>query len=144
MTNVFDGDTIEVESGGQTERVRLIGVDTPETGGNGTDVECYGHEATDYLRETLQGRRVTLQSDPINSSRDRFDRLLRYVYRDDGLDINLEILKGGYSPEYSVFPLSRQAEFADAASLAQSQDVGLWAACGSSLGRPTAQLVGYL
>ena len=63
---------------------------------------------------------------------------------DDGLDINLEILKGGYSPEYSVFPLSRQAEFADAASLAQSQDVGLWAACGSSLGRPTAQLVGYL
>lgn len=129
VVQVFDGDTIEVLVGDKKEKVRIIGVDTPETGGNGTDIECYGAEATAFTRSLLEGRRVSLASDPVNSSRDRYDRLLRYVVRDDGLDVNYEILRRGYSPEYSVFPLSRQAEFAQAAQQAEQEGLGLWGSC---------------
>lgn len=130
VTAIFDGDTIEVLMDGKKQKVRLIGVDTPETGGNGTDVECYGKEATDFTRNILEGNRVMLRADSLSTNRDRYDRLLRYVYRkSDSYDVNYELIRQGYSPLYTNFPNDRIDEFTDAHELAIDEGLGLHSAC---------------
>lgn len=74
VLRVIDGDTIEVELHGEVERVRLLCIDTPERGEPGFA------EATDYLRSLIGGARVRLEKDPEHGHRDRFGRLLRYVW----------------------------------------------------------------
>ncbi|MEM6997350.1 MAG: thermonuclease family protein [Patescibacteria group bacterium] len=130
VLSVYDGDTIGVKMDGREQKVRLIGVDTPETGGNDTNIECYGFEATDYVRDLLDGERVVLKADPLSTNRDRYERLLRFVERkSDGLDVNLELVKNGYSPFYNNFPHSRLDEFRTAAEQAQERQIGLHAEC---------------
>lgn len=130
VTQVYDGDTIEVLMDGTREKVRFIGVDTPETGGNGTDIECYGPEASQYTKSLLEGERVTLLADPKTNNRDLYDRLLRYVVRSkDNLDVNLALIRDGYSPAYKVFPHTRSADFVAMEQDAQERSVGLWATC---------------
>lgn len=132
VTNVIDGDTIEVIMDGRTEKVRFIGVNTPETGGHNTDIECYGYEATFFTRGALLYQTVKLKADSRSSNRDIYDRLLRYVIRArDGYDMNLELIRNGYSKAYTVFPFDRRDEFTQAAKTASDQNLGLWRACPS-------------
>jgi endonuclease YncB( thermonuclease family) len=134
VVHVIDGDTIDVEIGGRTERVRLIGIDTPETKKPNTPVQCYGPEATDFTTALLPvGTTVRIERDVVG--RDDYGRLLGYVHvAADGRDtfVNLELVEQGYARPLTIEPNSTYArDFAAAARRAERADRGLWAACSS-------------
>lgn len=136
VTKVVDGDTIDVLMDGKTERVRLLGINTPESVDPRRPVECFGREASAKAKEWLDGRSVRLEYDESQDRRDKYGRLLAYVYRDDGFFYNLEIIKAGYAYEYTYFlPYEFQAEFKAAQKDAETKERGLWApaACASAI-----------
>lgn len=133
VAEVIDGDTVVVEMEGRSDRVRLIGIDTPEATGGFLPVECYGDEASAFTRSLLPiGTSVLLTRDV--EPRDRYDRLLAYVHRaGDGLFVNLEIAARGYAEALIIEPNTTHAEvFYGAAAAARNQGLGLWGACGSA------------
>ncbi|HKY77835.1 MAG TPA: thermonuclease family protein [Acidimicrobiia bacterium] len=124
---VVDGDTVDVAWGGRRERVRLLGVDTPETVDPDRPVGCYGPEAAAFTHRSLQGRAVRLQFD--RERRDRFGRLLAYVDV-DGRRFNDELLAGGYARLLVIPPNGRHARvMLDQELEARSARRGLWGAC---------------
>jgi micrococcal nuclease len=128
---VIDGDTIDVFIDGTEERVRLIGIDTPETKKPNTPIECFGPEATSFTESLLPvGTPVRLERDIVN--RDDFGRLLAYVYRaEDGIFVNYEVLRQGFGTPLSIAPNTTHIDlFVDAARAAEANDVGIWSACG--------------
>lgn len=127
-----DGDTIVVDTPGGQETVRFIGVDTPETHDPRKPVQCYGPEAAAFTKAEVQGKQVKLVADPLDTDRDRYDRLLRYVYLPDGTLLNLKLIQTGRGFYYPYFPFSKKVDFALAEKGAQLKSVGLWANC-----RPT-------
>lgn len=129
VSQIYDGDTIGVLMNGQVERVRLIGVDTPETQRPGSPVECFGLAASDYTRRQIGPQSVRLASDPQSTNRDRYQRLLRYVFLPDGRLLNAEIIRGGYGFAYTYFPFDRADEFRSLQSEAMANSRGLWAGC---------------
>jgi micrococcal nuclease len=128
VLEVVDGDTVVVDLDGRgRETVRLIGVDTPETVHPSRPVECYGKEASAKARTLLTGATVFLEDDPTQDSRDRFGRLLRFVWLSTGQLVNLELIAQGYAYEYTYEqPYKYQAEFQDAQRKAQATQSGLW------------------
>jgi micrococcal nuclease len=136
VVKVVDGDTIEVRGGGHTEKVRLLGIDTPETKDPRKPVQCFGKEASRHTADLLPvGTTVRLVRDV--EERDRYDRLLAYVYRaDDGLFVNLDLAQGGYADLLTYPPnVAHTAELQAAVSEARREQRGLWQACGGP-GRP--------
>lgn len=133
VARVVDGDTIRVRLGGAEERVRLIGIDTPETHGRGGLRECFGAEAARRLSELLPpGTAVRLVRDV--EARDRYDRLLAYVYRHaDGLFVNLALAREGYATILTYPPnVAHVEEFQEAVRVARVGRRGLWQRCGSA------------
>jgi micrococcal nuclease len=127
VTAVLDGDTLDVAWGGRQERVRLLGVDTPETVDPHRPVGCYGTEAAAFTHRRLQGRAVRLQFD--RQRRDRFGRLLAYV-KVDGRRFNDELLAGGYARLLVIPPNGRFSRvMLDQELEARSAGRGLWGAC---------------
>ncbi|HEX4774368.1 MAG TPA: thermonuclease family protein [Candidatus Saccharimonadales bacterium] len=124
-----DGDTIAVNMNGQAEKVRFIGVDTPETHKPNTPVQCFGPQAAAYTKSTIGKQRVRLVSDSLSTDRDRYNRLLRYVYLPDGTNVNEKLVQQGYGFYYPFFPFSKQAQFSADEQSATIQHKGLWAAC---------------
>lgn len=127
---VIDGDTVDMTIDGVSTRVRLIGIDTPETKKPDAPVECFGPEATAFTQSLLPpGTEVFLERDVV--ARDDFGRLLGYVYRSsDGLFVNREIVAKGYAQPLTIEPNDTYADqFIDAAIDAERANVGLWAAC---------------
>lgn len=129
VTQFTDGDTIAVNMNGKTEKVRFIGVDTPETHKPNTPVQCFGPQAAAFTKQFIGTNQVRLTADPLNTDRDRYDRLLRYVSLPDGTVVNAELIKQGYGFYYPYFPFSRKAEFAGYGAKAQADKVGLWNVC---------------
>ncbi len=129
VTEVFDGDTIAVKQGDHTEKVRFIGLDTPETHHPDKAVQCFGKAAHKQLESLLEGHDVRLESDSTNTNRDRYDRLLRYVYLDDGTLLNLKMIESGYGFAYTLFPFAKRDEFVAAQASARDQNLGLWGNC---------------
>lgn len=125
VIEVPDGDTIVVNMDGRDERVRLIGVDTPETIKPNSPQECYGKEASNYLKGRLNGQEVKLEADPINQNRDRYSRLLRYVYHGGEL-VNKAIIEQGYGFAYLSFPFTKAEEFRLAQVSARQAEIGVW------------------
>lgn len=125
----IDGDTIEVNMNGATETVRLIGIDTPEIHRPNTPVQCYGPQAAQFTKATIGSGKVRLQADPLNTNRDRYGRLLRYVYLSDGTLLQAKIISEGYGFAYTLFPFSRTQQFSDYERLAQMAGKGLWGSC---------------
>jgi micrococcal nuclease len=131
VTKVTDGDTIHVTYQGHDERIRLIGVDTPEVSWYGGHGECFGEEAGLYSRARLTGRVVRLEFDV--DLRDRYDRLLAYVYLGQEL-FNLTLVRLGYASADPVPPdTARASQFAAAEQEARAAGRGLWSACPSSI-----------
>lgn len=130
-----DGDTITVTINGTHQTVRLIGVDTPEVSGPYADAECYGTEASEAAKTKLSGKKVYLEADFASGDKDKYDRLLRYVYLEDGTPFNKWMLAEGYAREYTYNGIiyKYQAEFKAAQSAAKTAAKGLWAssACGA-------------
>ncbi len=124
VTRVIDGDTIEIEGG---ERVRYIGMDTPETVDPRKPVQCFGVEASNKNKELVEGKMVRLEKDI--TDRDKYNRLLRYVYVGDTF-INLELVKQGFAYSYSYPPdIKYQDQILKAQQEAREAKRGLWAAC---------------
>jgi micrococcal nuclease len=127
VLKVTDGDTIHVMFEGQDERVRLIGIDTPEVPWYGGQEECFGIAAGLYARQRLDGKRVRLEFDV--ERRDRYDRLLAYVYLGSEL-FNLTLVQQGYATADPVRPDTKRADlFAKAENGARTSGRGLWSAC---------------
>ena len=125
VAKVIDGDTIELESG---ERLRYIGIDTPETFNKN---ECFGKESTQKNKELVEGKRVRLEKDVNNT--DKYGRLLRYVYLEDGTFVNKELVKQGYAYAVSYPPdIKYQEEFKEAQKEAVENNLGLWSSCSNS------------
>lgn len=129
VTEFVDGDTIAVNMNGHSEKVRFIGVDTPETHKPNTPVQCYGTEAAAYTKRRIGLGKVKLVADPLTTDRDRYNRLLRYVYLEDGTDLDKAIISDGYGFYYPYFAFSKANEFDDAQASARSANKGLWSAC---------------
>jgi micrococcal nuclease len=129
VTKIVDGDTIHVQVGGRREKVRYIGVDTPETHKPGSPVQCYGRSASAFNARLVAGRRVELRTDA--ETRDRYGRLLAYVYRrPDGLFVNAELVRRGFATILTIPPnVAHAAEFLRLQRAARAAGRGLWGAC---------------
>jgi micrococcal nuclease len=130
VVEVIDGDTIDVELGSRTERVRLLGIDTPETVDPDRPVGCHGPEASALTHSLLpDGTEVRLERD--EEARDRYGRLLAYVFRvDDGLFVNEAILAAGEAEILSIEPNHAYAgQLAAVADGARAAGLGLWGGC---------------
>lgn len=125
VTRAIDGDTIETEAG---EKVRYIGVNSPESVDPRRSVQCFGQEASAYNRELVEGKNVRLVKDI--SETDKYGRLLRYVYLEDGTFVNLTLVQNGYA-RASTFPpdVKYSKTFVAAEREAREKMRGLWDAC---------------
>ena len=128
VTRVVDGDTIVMKRDGTTDRVRLLCIDTPETVHPQKPVECFGKEASAYTTNALTDKRVQLETDASQGMRDSHDRMLAYVYLEDGSLFNETIVRDGYAYEYTYDdPYKYQNVFKQAQNVAQNNKSGLWA-----------------
>lgn len=127
VVRVIDGDTIVVNLNGSEEKVRYVGVDTPELERNGRPVECQGEAARDFNEQLVLGQSVTLERDM--SDRDQYDRLLRYVYAEDVL-VQESLVEAGlaevfyYQPDTSKYKALKAVE-----RTARENEAGIWGSC---------------
>jgi micrococcal nuclease len=134
VDRVVDGDTILVRLNARRERVRFIGIDTPESVKPNTPVQCFALEASHRTKALLpSGTAVRLVGDV--EQRDQYGRLLAYVFRQrDGLFVNLALTRDGYAVPYTFPPnVAHVDEFVSAAAEARSASRGLWGRCGSEI-----------
>lgn len=124
-----DGDTIVVNMEGKEEKVRFIGVDTPETQDPRKPVQCFGKAASQFTKDLIGSSRVRLEADPANTNRDRYQRLLRYIYLPDGTLVNKKIIEDGYGFALTGFPFTKMEEFRAAQKSARENNRGLWNTC---------------
>ena len=129
VVRVVDGDTIVVSP---HEKVRLIGVDTPETVHPKKAVECFGKDAKEFTRNAVEGKTVHLvfdQGNALRHHRDKYGRILAYVYLEDGAMLNRELIRQGFAHAYTRFPFRHLVEFRELERTARTQAIGLWARC---------------
>ena len=116
VTRVIDGDTFETETG---EKVRLIGINAPEIS------DIFGQEAKQYLSNLIENKNVDLLSDNISHDRDRYQRLLRYVFL-DGVDINKKMISDGFAFAYLKYNFDKSSVYEQAQIQAQEMNNGIW------------------
>ena len=134
VARVTDGDTVSVEVYGQTQPVRLIGVDTPETVAPGQPIGCFGKEASAYTKKTLTKKLVRLEIPRIGDSEDAYGRTLAYVYLDADEDGSYEHL---FNEDLITLGLARTTTFSHAYRRgferlredAEERGAGLWSSC---------------
>ncbi|MEK7073658.1 MAG: thermonuclease family protein [Patescibacteria group bacterium] len=127
VTKVVDGDTIDVAMSGEDVRIRLLGINTPETVDPRRPAQCFGKEASAFAKQLLSGKTVRLEADPSQDDRDRYGRLLRHVFLEDGTHVNLKLVAEGYAYEYTYAHAGRyQKIFRDAERAARVAGKGLW------------------
>lgn len=119
VARVVDGDTLDLTN---RERVRIVGIDTPERG------ECGYRAATEALDRLVDGR-IGLNRTTGTDNRDRYGRLLRYV-SDNRRDVGYNLVRYGYAEHYTRFGHVRYARYARAEQLARAGNLGLWKGCG--------------
>ncbi len=141
VVEVVDGDTVKVRLlSGPVETLRLIGLNTPETVDLRRPVECFGREASAQAKELLpRGVRVELEADSTQGNRDRYLRLLRYLWLPDGRNFAEVMIRDGYGPEYTYrLPYKYQDRFKVAQREAREQERGLWSpvTCGGDTMQP--------
>lgn len=129
VVNVSDGDTIEVQIAGKKEIVRLIGIDTPETKDPRVPVQCFGQAASAKTHSLLDGKQVRLEADGQSGDRDKYQRLLRYVYLQDGTFLNQFLVQQGFAFAYTLFPNDKLEQFRGWEREARQNNRGLWAGC---------------
>lgn len=128
VIRVVDGDTLKIDVNGAEETVRLIGMNTPETVDPRRPVECFGTEASAKAKELLNGEHIRLETESSQGTRDKYGRLLAYVYLEDGVLFNKYMINEGYAYEYTYrIPYQYQSEFKAAQKEAELAGRGLWA-----------------
>jgi len=136
VVRVVDGDTLVVSIAGREERVRLIGVDTPETVHPQKPVKYFGKEASAFTKRMAEGAVVRLETDPGTADRDKYNRLLRYVYLPDGKLLNAEIIAQGYGFAYTNYPFGKMEEFRKLEREAREASRGLWSEAAGAASEP--------
>ncbi|GLP82445.1 thermonuclease family protein [Mycobacterium antarcticum] len=129
VLRVVDGDTIDIRDDVRGRlRVRLLGIDTPETKKPGYTVGCWGPEATDFATTTMRGQRVALVGDPTQDATDRYGRTLAYLVRADEWDYSVEAARAGTARSYVYdrHPVSRYGAIEAAEDEARAAGRGLW------------------
>jgi len=127
VVSVVDGDTIKLNIKGTVETIRLIGIDTPETVHPSKPVECMGMEASNKAKELLLGKMVRFETDNTQDTRDRFGRLLGYVFLPEGTNFGEVMIRSGFANEYTYSkPYKYQEAFKTAEQIARNDRVGLW------------------
>ena len=129
VVNVIDGDTFDIDIlDGRHEhtRIRLLGIDTPETDGEQTDAMYFGAEAAQFTKKLALDKSVTVYLDSPNPTRGKFGRLLVYIKLPDGSFLNEVLLKGGYAYADSRFSHSFFNKYRQLQSSARSNKKGLW------------------
>jgi len=127
VVEVIDGDTIKVDIGGKIETVRLVGMDTPEIAGSHNPQDDYfGPEAAQYAKKLLENQPVYLIPDPMQSNRDKYNRLLRYVFLEDGTLVNAKLVAEGYAYNYIYEPFQFMKQFDYLEKQAKENQLGLW------------------
>ena len=130
VLRVIDGDTIQVIINATKETVRLIGVDTPEPVDPRKPVQCFGKEASDFAKSLLTDKTIFLEADTTQGDRDKYQRLLRFVFLENGTNVNKLLISEGYAHEYTYhLPYKYQGEFKAAEIDAQENNRGLWRMC---------------
>ena len=129
VLRVVDGDTIDIRDDVRGRlRVRILGIDTPETKKPGFTVGCWGPEATAFAEVTMVGQRVALQPDPSQDRTDRYGRTLAYLVRADNWDYSVEAARAGTAKSYVYggSPVSRHGAIEAAEAEARTALRGLW------------------
>lgn len=128
VTHIVDGDTLDVRlTSGRTERIRLIGIDTPERG------VCYFSQATARARQLAMSKRVVLRGDASQDTRDRYGRLLAYVWLPGGKDLGYQLIAGGFAKVYVYRdPFQRLSAYRSAGATAKGSSAGQWKACAAA------------
>ena len=124
-----DGDTIKIEQNGKEETVRFLGIDTPETKDPRKGVQCYGYMASGFTKSKVAGKAVRLVIDPMEGDRDMYNRLLRYIYLEDGTCLNELLVARGYAFAYEAFPTSKTDRLKLLEKDARDHKRGLWGDC---------------
>lgn len=125
VAHVIDGDTIELING---QRIRYIGIDTPEEFDERKPVQCFAVAAAEKNREWVEGKMITFHKDV--SPTDKYNRLLGFIYLPDGTFVNLELVKQGYGFAYPYAPdISKSEQFRQAEEYARTNKLGLWSGC---------------
>ena len=123
VKRAIDGDTIVLSN---NERVRYIGVNTPEIRHPGKDVEYFGPEAAEFNKKLALNKSVRLEFD--NEKYDRYHRTLAYVFLEDGTFVNSELVKQGYARTMTIKPNTKYASlFKELQAQAKAKKLGLWA-----------------
>ena len=128
VIKAIDGDTLRLSP---KEEVRLIGVDTPETKHPKKSVGCFGPQASEFTKKMVEGKKVRLELDEVNTRlghKDKYGRTLGYVYLEDGTFLNEEIIRQGYG-KTTTFRFSHRDEFKALEREAKEGRRGLWSAC---------------
>jgi micrococcal nuclease len=131
VAKIVDGDTLDAQFEGAVTRVRLIGVDTPESVDTGRAKQCYGAEASRFLADLIPvGTNIVLVRDA--DLKDRYGRLLAYVVRaEDQFFINLALIESGYAATMFFEPNTKfEQQFTEAERVARETNTGLWGVCG--------------
>jgi len=127
IIRVIDGDTVEVLLSGQKEKVRVIGINTPETIDPRRPVQCFGKEASSHAKEILTEQNVVLESDSTQTNRDKYNRLLRYIFLNE-VDFGKSMIAEGFAYEYTYnIPYKYQSDYKEAEKEARNAQKGLWA-----------------
>ena len=129
VLKVVDGDTIDIHDDVRGRlRIRVLGIDTPETKKPGYTVGCWGPEATEFANATLVDQRVAFVPDPTQDQTDRYGRTLAYIVRADGWDYSVEAARAGTAKSYVYggVPVARYDAIEAAQREAQNADRGLW------------------
>lgn len=135
VQKIVDGDTLDVMQAGEVVRVRLIGIDTPETVDPRKPVQCFGAEASQHVKDLLADNLVTLEFDESQGSTDKYGRTLAYVILPDGKNLAEEMLRDGFAYEYTYSkPYKYQKIFKIAEQDARDSERGLWSSetCGGN------------
>ena len=123
VERIIDGDTIELENG---EKVRYIGINAPESVDARRRIECFGKEASAFNKNLVEGKRVRLEKDI--SDRDKYGRLLRFIFLEDGTFVNEVLVREGYAYATPYVPdISKKELFRESETFSRKNHRGLWA-----------------
>lgn len=130
VRRVVDGDTVDVDCGAGKVRVRVIGIDTPETVDPRKPVQCYGPEASAQAKKLLPvGAAVQVTADPSQGRTDKYGRTLAYLSV-GGRDYGLQMIQGGWAREYTYDTVyAKSSRYKRAEHVAEARKVGLWGSC---------------
>jgi len=127
VINVIDGDTIEVKIENKVEKVRMIGVNTPELKDERKEVQCLAQKSKEYTKDNLLNKEVRIELDPTQGTHDKYGRILAYIFIDQNKSFNEILISEGYAYEFTYkIPYRYQDEFKKAQQVAQKNKVGLW------------------